>query len=72
MLQFKSRMAGEIKPIWKDLIPKEFPTEPTPSRKSNGLIFNPIIEKVNTFMVGTADLSPSVNLGYNNKVDFQP
>lgn len=70
--EFKGRVNGHVNEIWKDLIPKEFPTEPTPSRKSNGLIFNPIIEKVNTFMVGTADLSPSVNMGYPNKVDFQP
>lgn len=70
--EFRGRVRGHLPDTWKDLIPKTFPQEPTPSRKSNGLVFNPIIEKMNRFMVGTADLSPSVNLGYPNKVDFQP
>lgn len=69
---FQRRLDGKLPPNWLDLIPSSFSTDPTPSRKSNGLVFNPIIEKVNNFMVGTADLSPSVNMIYPDKVDFQP
>lgn len=56
--EFKSRARGELPPNWKDSIPTSFPPQPTPSRKSNGLVFNPIAEKVKSFMVGTADLTP--------------
>ncbi|KAI9737070.1 MAG: hypothetical protein M1834_000660 [Cirrosporium novae-zelandiae] len=68
---FKMRVEGRLPENWEDLIPKTFPTTSTPSRKSNGLVFNPIAAKIPTFMVGTADLSPSVNMIYPNKVDFQ-
>lgn len=56
--EFKSRIRGELPPHWKDLIPANLPSQPTPSRKANGLVFNPLAEKVKSFMVGTADLSP--------------
>ncbi|KFY27672.1 hypothetical protein V491_00789 [Pseudogymnoascus sp. VKM F-3775] len=65
------RIKGELPSTWKDHIPASFPTSATPSRKSAGLVFNPIAEAVNSFMVGTADLSPSVNMIWPGKVDFQ-
>lgn len=70
-VELQMRMAGNIKPDWKSLIPQDFPTTVTPSRKSSGLVFNPIAQDVNSFMVGTADLSPSVHMIWKDKVDFQ-
>ncbi|UPX12065.1 Formaldehyde transketolase [Ascochyta rabiei] len=69
--EFRSRVEGRLPEDWKDLIPSSFPAQPTATRKSSGLVFNPIAEKVKTFMVGTADLSPSVNMIWKDKVDFQ-
>lgn len=69
--EFKQRMRGELPSNWKDNIPTSFPQSPTPSRKSAGLVFNPVAKAVNSFMVGTADLSPSVNMIWPGKVDFQ-
>ena len=71
-VEFRKRMEGELDSSWKNLIPLEFPTDPLTTRKSNSLVINPIIEKFSTFMVGTADLTPSVNLDYKSKVDFNP
>lgn len=68
--EFSSRVSGTL-PDWDSLIPSSFPSKPTASRASSGLVFNPIAEKVKNFMVGTADLSPSVNMIYPGKVDFQ-
>lgn len=70
--EFKRRMNGDLDSSWKDLIPPKFSTDPLPTRKSNSLVINPVVEKINTFMVGTADLTPSVNLDYKNKVAFNP
>lgn len=69
--EFRSRVEGRLPETWKDLIPSSFPSQPTATRKSSGLVFNPIAEKIKTFMVGTADLSPSVNMIWKDKVDFQ-
>jgi dihydroxyacetone synthase len=69
--EFRARIEGRLPKVWKDLIPTSFPDALTASRKSSGLIFNPIAEKVNNFVVGTADLTPSVNMAYEGKVDFQ-
>jgi dihydroxyacetone synthase len=69
--EFKQRVGGQLPENWKDHIPASFPASSTPSRKSSGLVFNPIAEAVNSFMVGSADLSPSVNMTWPNKVDFQ-
>jgi len=69
--EFTSRMRGELPENWEALIPKEFPLKPTATRVSNGLVFNPLAAQIKTFMVGTADLSPSVNMIYPDKVDFQ-
>jgi dihydroxyacetone synthase len=70
-VEFRSRIKGEMLPNWEDLIPKTFPTKLTPTRASSGLVFNPVAEKVKNFLVGTADLSPSVHMIYPGKLDFQ-
>lgn len=70
--EFLKRVNGELScDTWKSLIPSSFPVTPTPSRSSSGLVFNPIAKNVNNFLVGCADLSPSVNLIWDKKVDFQ-
>ncbi|RHZ60777.1 hypothetical protein CDV55_105275 [Aspergillus turcosus] len=70
--EFQRRVRGELPANWKDLIPSSFPDKPTASRASSGLVFNPIAKEIASFMVGTADLSPSVNMIWPGKVDFQP
>lgn len=69
--EFEARRRGELPPGWEDLIPKTFPQKPTASRASSGLVFNPLAKAVKSFMVGTADLSPSVHMIWPGKVDFQ-
>lgn len=71
--EFRRRIAGRLPEGWKDLIPSKqsFPEKPTATRASSGLVFNPIAQACNSFMVGTADLSPSVNMIWKGKVDFQ-
>ncbi|TVY13731.1 Dihydroxyacetone synthase [Lachnellula arida] len=71
--EFALRMKGEFTENWEEIIPSKesFPTSPTPSRKSSGLVCNPLAENIKNFMVGTADLTPSVNMVWKGKVDFQ-
>ena len=69
--QLLTRMSGDLPADWEQVIPSEFPETPTASRKSSGLVFNPIAAKIRNFMVGTADLSPSVNMAWDGKEDFQ-
>ncbi|ROV93648.1 hypothetical protein VMCG_08037 [Cytospora schulzeri] len=69
--EFRVRMRGEMTRNWSDLIPQSFPTSDTASRVSSGLVLNPIAKEINSFMVGSADLSPSVNMIWDGKVDFQ-
>ncbi|KXH60505.1 transketolase [Colletotrichum salicis] len=71
--EFKKRVSGEWVDDWRKFIPakEDLPTTPTPSRKSAGLVCNPIAAGLNNLMVGTADLSPSVNMIWKGKVDFQ-
>lgn len=69
--EFQARMRGELPADWQKYIPTSFPEKATASRVSSGLVFNPIARELKTFMVGTADLSPSVNMIWPNKVDFQ-
>ena len=69
--EFKARVRGELPPDWEEHIPTAFPDKPTATRASSGLVFNPIAKDINSFMVGTADLSPSVNMIWPGKVDFQ-
>jgi len=70
-MELESRMKGELPANWEQLIPSSFPEADTASRKASGMSFNPVAEKVKSFMVGTADLTPSVNLSFNDKVAFQ-
>ncbi|KAK6513520.1 hypothetical protein TWF281_005143 [Arthrobotrys megalospora] len=71
--EFQRRMRGEWTDDWMKFIPskEELPKSPTPSRKSAGLVCNPLAQNIRSFMVGTADLSPSVNMIWEGKVDFQ-
>jgi dihydroxyacetone synthase len=69
--EFQSRVRGELPSDWKSLIPNDFPSKLHPTRASSGLVFNPIAANVKSFMVGTADLSPSVHMSYPGKQDFQ-
>lgn len=71
--EFKSRVAGQMPQDWMKYIPAKdsFPTTPTASRKSAGLVCNPLAQNLKNFMVGTADLTPSVNMVWKNKKDFQ-
>ncbi|TWU71982.1 hypothetical protein ED733_002533 [Metarhizium rileyi] len=71
--EFMKRVRGEFTKDWKAIIPCKdaLSTSPTASRKSAGLICNPLAEGLRNMMVGTADLSPSVNMIWNGKVDFQ-
>jgi dihydroxyacetone synthase len=69
--EFQARVRGELPSNWKSLIPTTFPNTPTASRASSGLIINPIAKDIKSFMVGTADLSPSVHMIWPGKVDFQ-
>ncbi|KAJ5206532.1 Transketolase C-terminal/Pyruvate-ferredoxin oxidoreductase domain II [Penicillium cf. griseofulvum] len=69
--EFMARVRGELPANWDEHIPTTFPDTPTATRVASGLVFNPIAEHVNSFMVGTADLSPSVNMIWPGKVDFQ-
>ncbi|CAK7216055.1 hypothetical protein SEUCBS140593_002741 [Sporothrix eucalyptigena] len=70
--RFRARMAGEIDLVWTPLVPAkaDFPSKPTATRASTGLVFNKIAQAVDTFMVGTADLSPSVYMTWPGKQDF--
>ncbi|KAJ5897048.1 uncharacterized protein N7473_006447 [Penicillium subrubescens] len=69
--EFQARIKGELPADWEKFIPERFPEKPTATRASSGLVFNPIAKEVKNFMVGTADLSPSVNMIWPGKVDFQ-
>lgn len=69
--EFQARVRGELPSNWKEKIPASFPDKPTPSRGSSGLVFNPMAKDIRSFVVGTADLSPSVNMIWPDKVDFQ-
>lgn len=70
--EFQARVEGRLPADWNKLIPSSFPTENTPTRKSNNYVMKDIVEQINTFMVGTADLTPSVNLTYKNYEIFNP
>jgi len=69
--EFQSRRRGELPSSWESLIPENFPEKATATRASSGLVFNPIAQNIKNFMVGTADLSPSVNMIWKGKEDFQ-
>lgn len=66
---FVDRIEGRL-PDWEQYIPKSFTKDATATRASSGLVLNPIMEKVPNFVVGTADLTPSVNMSYKDMVAF--
>lgn len=71
--EFRLRVRGQMPQDWQQFIPTKgsLPTAPTSTRKAAGIVCNPLAENLNNFLVGTADLSPSVCMGYKNQVDFQ-
>ncbi|KAK2608493.1 hypothetical protein QQS21_002955 [Conoideocrella luteorostrata] len=71
--EFMKRVRGEFPKDWRTIIPFKdaLPKDPTPARKSAGLVCNPLAAELNNMMVGSADLSPSVNMIWKDKVDFQ-
>lgn len=70
-VQLKTRLSGGIAEDWRSLIPTTFPEKPLATRASSGLVFNTIAERVDGFMVGTADLSPSVHMSWKGMEAFQ-
>lgn len=69
---FKDRMAGKLPDNWQSMIPSQFPSDATPSRKSNNLVVAKMFAEIPTFMVGTADLTPSVNMTHSGYKIFNP
>ncbi|KAF5619557.1 transketolase [Fusarium sp. NRRL 25303] len=71
--EFGLRVSGKMPDDWTKCIPSrsELPVEPTSSRKSAGIVTNILGERIKSFLVGTADLTPSCHVAFNNKVDFQ-
>lgn len=71
--EFKLRIGGKMPDGWTKYIPAkdDLPTTPTSSRKSAGLVGNPLSTSMKNFLIGTADLTPSCNVAFPDKVDFQ-
>ena len=71
--EFAKRRAGQFTADAIPLIPATdtFPTSGFPTRKSAGLVLNPLCSALPNFMPGTADLTPSIPLKYKNSTDFQ-
>lgn len=71
--EFALRVAGKMPDDWTKFIPRkeDHPTASTASRKSAGVVTSALAQNINSLLVGTADLTPSCNVAYKNKVDFQ-
>lgn len=71
--EFDRRAAGKLPEDWTKYITRkeDHPTASTATRKSAGVLTNAFASNINSFLVGTGDLTPSVNVTYKNKVDFQ-
>lgn len=71
--EFRLRMQGKFPKDWRNVIPAKgsFSADPIASRQSAGLVCNPLAANLSNFMVGTADLSPSVAMIWKDKIDFQ-
>lgn len=71
--EFRLRVAGRMPDDWTKCIPSKesLPTEPVASRKSAGLVTSQLGERLSNFLIGTADLTPSCNVTFPKKVDFQ-
>lgn len=67
------RMEGKMVDDWHNFIPRkdDFPTDKFPSRKSAAVICAALAKNLNTFMVGTANLRPAVNMSWEGHVAFQ-
>ena len=72
--ELQSRIDGNLPENWKSMIPTpgSLPLDDTPTRKSNNLVMSTLFEQINSFMVGTADLTPSVNLTWPGYEIFNP
>lgn len=70
--EFQLRLTGSLPKDWQSTFPKSFPDTPTPTRASNGLVLNPLTSRYPSFMVGTADLVPSVYLKYPTGAPLNP
>jgi dihydroxyacetone synthase len=71
--EFKLRVEGKIPQDWTEFIPAKetLPAGPISTRKSAGLVCNNLALNLKNFLVGTADLTPSVFMDWSKKVDFQ-
>lgn len=71
--EFALRVAGKMPADWTKCIPskEDLPTVSAASRKSAGAITNALGQTVKSVLVGTADLTPSCNVAFKDKVDFQ-
>jgi dihydroxyacetone synthase len=72
-MEFEQRMRGEMIGDWTKMIPakEDLSNQPTPSRKSAGLVCNALASRMPNVIVGTADLTPSVNMEWKDAVHFQ-
>lgn len=69
--ELDQRIAGHLPGAGSTHILNQCPSSMMSTVQSAGIIFQPIAERTNTFMVGTADLDSSVNMGWSQKTDFQ-
>ncbi|KAL7923719.1 putative transketolase [Trichoderma austrokoningii] len=71
--EFQQRVDGRLPSHWKTLLPspEALSDKPMATRASSGLMVNPLAKTFSSFMVGTADLSPSVHMAWDGKEDFQ-
>ncbi|TFB01938.1 Dihydroxyacetone synthase [Trichoderma ghanense] len=71
--EFRLRVDGKLPSDWKSLLPRpeSISNKPLATRASSGLMINPLAKEIKSFMVGTADLSPSVHMAWEGKEDFQ-
>ncbi|KAL7811178.1 Transketolase, thiamine diphosphate binding domain-containing protein [Trichoderma aethiopicum] len=71
--EFQGRLEGKLPSNWKSLLPRpeDLSDKPLATRASSGLMVNPLAKEIKSFMVGTADLSPSVHMAWEGKEDFQ-
>ena len=70
-MTFRKRLQGDSALDWESLIIERFPDLKMPTRASSGLVFNPIAAADDRFLVGTADLSPSVHMSWKGMEIFQ-
>ncbi|KAL9043849.1 MAG: hypothetical protein Q9214_002977 [Letrouitia sp. 1 TL-2023] len=71
--EFRHRMEGNMVDDWRKYIPNKenLRKDKLQSRESAALIFAALAKRLNTFMVGTADVRPPVNMSWEGHVAFQ-